>query len=134
VVFSEKKRYLANLIIDALSTEQDQTAALRAISKFTFFLMKCFYFVGGCLSECDHDTEAYELLESLLETEGDQSSEDGIDLDESSEESASDDSDADPDFTPSTPPRTRGIPFFDIYSRRKRKMTMSRKPNSGSIF
>ncbi|CBY19286.1 unnamed protein product [Oikopleura dioica] len=95
VVFSEKKRYLANLIIDALSTEQDQTAALRAIR--------------GCLSECDHDTEAYELLESLLETEGDQSSEDGIDLDESSEESASDDSDADPDFTPSTPPRTRGV-------------------------
>ena len=96
-------------------------------------LIKDFFSIGGCLSECDHDTEAYEILESLLETEGDCSSWDGIDLDESSEESASDDSDADPDFTPSTPPRTRGTPFYNMYSRKKRKMALSRKPNSGII-
>ena len=88
------------------------------------------------MSECDNvnDTEAYEILEGLLETEGDRSSEDGIDLSESDEASESDDSEDDPDFTPCTPPRTRGSPFIKMFSRKRRLTALIRNPNSGSLI
>jgi len=88
------------------------------------------------LSECDNvnDSQAYEVLEALLETEGDCSSEDGIDLSESEESIASDDSEDDPDFSPESPPRTRGSPFIQMYSRKHRPMSSIQKSNPGSFI
>ena len=87
------------------------------------------------MSECDNinDTEAYEILEDLLETKGDCSSEDGIDLSESDTASETDDSETDPDFTPTTPPRTRGRIFIQMYSRKNRRSASIRNSKSGSL-
>ena len=87
------------------------------------------------MSQVDADTEATELLEQALETEGDCSSEDGIDLsDESEAFDESDDSSDDPDFIPSTPPRLRGSPFFKLFSRKQRKNPTVRNPDSGTTL